>query len=226
MVIRPYRWGRLPGNIGGMSDSIITISDDALAAICQMRDAEPGDEEYALFMAIAGIQGPQFTYDLSFMPVADKEASDVLERHGDLAVIIPEKDVANFRDAVLAISSDPASPGLAMNNPNSPSPAVGAASAPAGDLSGPVADRVQQVLEAQVNPAIAGHGGAARLVSVDGGTVYLELMGGCQGCGMAAVTLRQGIERILRDNVPEITEVVDATNHAAGDNPYYSAAKK
>lgn len=209
-----------------MSDTIITISDEALAAIVELRNAEPGDEEFGLFMSISGIRGPQFTYDLSFMPIGDREETDVVERHGELAVIIPAKDVENFRDATLTMSSDPAAPGLAMNNPNSPSPAVGAAAAPTGDLSGPVADQVQQVLETQVNPAIAGHGGAARLVSVDGGTVFLELLGGCQGCGMAAVTLRQGIERMLKDAIPEVVDVVDATNHAAGENPYYQAAKK
>jgi len=206
--------------------TIITISEEALAAICQMRDAEPGDDEFALFMSIVGVSGPQFTYDLSFMPVGDREAGDVLERHGELAVIIPERDVDNLRDATLAMSTNPAAPGLAMNNPNSPSPAVGASAAPQGDLTGPMAERVQQVLEIQVNPAIASHGGAARLVSVDAGSVYLELLGGCQGCGMAAVTLRQGIEQILREAIPEIIEVVDATNHAAGSNPYYEAAKK
>lgn len=208
------------------SGTIVTISEDALAAITEMRDAEPGEDEFALFVSITGLNGPQFAYDLSFMPVADKEESDVLERLGELAVIIPAKDVENLRDSTLAMSTNPDAPGLAMNNPNSPSPAVGATAIPRGELTGPIAEQVEQVLVSQVNPAIAGHGGGAKLVSVDDGTVYLELLGGCQGCGMAAVTLRQGIEKILRDAIPEITEVVDATNHAAGSDPYYAAAKK
>ena len=179
-----------------------------------------------IFGAAGSGLGSQFAYDLSFMPVGDSEETDVLERHSDLAVIIPAKDVDNFRDATLSMSTNPEAPGLAMNNPNSPSPAVGAGTPPPGELTGPLAERVEQVLTAQVNPAIATHGGGARLVSVDGGTVYLELLGGCQGCGMASVTLRQGIEQILRDSIPEITEVVDATNHAAGSDPYYASSKK
>ncbi len=208
------------------SGTTITISEEALAAIVEMRDAEPGEDEFALFVSITGLNGPQFAYDLSFMPVADKEDSDVLERHGELAVIMPTKDIENLRDSMLAMSTNPDAPGLAMNNPNSPSPVVGAGTTPPGELTGPIAEQVEQVLVSQVNPAIASHGGGAKLVSVDDGTVYLELLGGCQGCGMASVTLRQGIEKILRDAIPEITEVVDATNHAAGSDPYYAAAKK
>ena len=78
----------------------------------------------------------------------------------------------------------------------------------------------------QINPQIAAHGGFAELVAVDGSIAYLRMGGGCQGCGMAAVTLSQGIEVAILDTVPEITEVVDVTDHAGGTNPYYQAAKK
>ena len=94
------------------------------------------------------------------------------------------------------------------------------------DSSDPVASRIQQVLEAQINPAIASHGGFAELVAVEDGTAYLRLGGGCQGCGMATVTLSQGIEQALLGTVPEITSVVDVTDHASGENPYYEQAKK
>jgi Fe/S biogenesis protein NfuA len=98
--------------------------------------------------------------------------------------------------------------------------------APAGDLSGPLVDRVQQVLVEQVNPAIAAHGGGAELISIDGTIAYLRLYGGCQGCGLAAVTLKQGIERILLESIPELSQVVDVTDHASGENPYYESQKK
>lgn len=207
-------------------DRIMSVTDEALEKILEIRDAEPGDDELGLMIEITGAQGPQFTYDLSFVSVVDRKETDVLERHGDLALMFPQNDKPNLAGATLGMSSDPASPGLAMNNPNSPSPAVGAGVPPPGDLTGELADKVAQVLERQVNPAIASHGGAARLVSVDDPTVYLELMGGCQGCGMAAVTLHQGIERILKEAIPEIAEVVDVTDHASGDNPFYASAKK
>jgi Fe/S biogenesis protein NfuA len=101
-----------------------------------------------------------------------------------------------------------------------------AAPRPAADLSGAVAQAVMQVLEEQINPAIASHGGRAELVAVEDSIAYLRLSGGCQGCGMASVTLSQGIEVAILDTVPEITEVVDVTDHASGSNPYFESAKK
>jgi Fe/S biogenesis protein NfuA len=119
---------------------------------------------------------------------------------------------------------------MIIKNPNRPpvstapsSPGMGMAPA---DLSGDVAQRVIQVLEEQINPAIASHGGHAELVAVEDDVAYLRLSGGCAGCGMAAVTLSQGIEVAIRESVPEITRVADVTDHAAGTNPYYEPAKK
>jgi Fe/S biogenesis protein NfuA len=70
------------------------------------------------------------------------------------------------------------------------------------------------------------HGGRADLVAVEDGTVFVQLSGGCQGCGLATVTLSQGIEVSLKEAVPEIERVVDVTDHAQGSNPYYQPAKK
>jgi Fe/S biogenesis protein NfuA len=86
---------------------------------------------------------------------------------------------------------------------------------------GPLAERVREVLESQVNPGIAAHGGSIALVDVKDTEIYLEMSGGCQGCAMSRLTLRQGVERMLRQAVPEITAVHDITDHAGGSNPYY-----
>jgi Fe/S biogenesis protein NfuA len=83
-----------------------------------------------------------------------------------------------------------------------------------------------KILAEEINPAIASHGGVAQLVSVDEGIAYLRLGGGCQGCGMAAVTLGQGIKVAILEGVPAIRDVVDVTDHAAGANPYFEQAKK
>jgi Fe/S biogenesis protein NfuA len=86
----------------------------------------------------------------------------------------------------------------------------------------PVAQRVQDVLDTQVNPGVAGHGGSVSLARVEDGVAYISMGGGCQGCGAADVTLRQGVERMIREQVPEIERVADVTDHASGTNPYYS----
>ena len=81
--------------------------------------------------------------------------------------------------------------------------------------------RVQELLDAEVNPAIASHGGFIKLTAVEGSKIYLQMGGGCQGCGMAHVTLSDGVEHMIRNRVPEVTEILDATDHAGGENPFY-----
>ena len=88
-------------------------------------------------------------------------------------------------------------------------------------LSGPMAERVQAVFDDVINPAIASHGGYVELVDVDDDTLYLRMGGGCQGCAASAATLRMGIERMVREQVPEIQDIIDVTDHTAGVNPYY-----
>jgi Fe/S biogenesis protein NfuA len=201
-------------------DTVLSIAADALDMISQLRDQEPGDGEFALSIEVTGYRGPQFTYELAFIALADMKDDWVEERHGDLALVFPEDDREKLDGASLELTEQ----GLSMNNPNSPAPPP--MSAPAGDLSGPLVDQVRQVITEQVNPAIAAHGGGAELVSVDGTIAYLRLYGGCQGCGLAEVTLKQGIERILLESIPELTHVVDVTDHASGDDPYYQSEKK
>jgi Fe-S cluster biogenesis protein NfuA len=86
--------------------------------------------------------------------------------------------------------------------------------------------RVQQVLDGVINPAVASHGGMVSLLDVSNNTVFLEFGGGCQGCGMVSVTLKYGVERTIRDEVPEVGEIMDTTDHAAGRNPYYAPSAK
>lgn len=202
--------------------ALMNLSEEAVERIIEIRDQEPGDDDYGLLIEINGLHGMQFGYSLSFVPVAEVDAADHMEQHGGLTVVIPAADRDNMSGATLAMSTNPAAPGLAIDNPNSPTPPI--PRPPAGDLSGPIAEQATQVIDEQINPAIAAHGGYARLVSEENGVIYLEMGGGCQGCGMAAATLRQGIERILRDSVEGIVEIVDVTDHMSGENPYYAAA--
>ncbi len=83
--------------------------------------------------------------------------------------------------------------------------------------------KVQKFLDEQVNPAVASHGGYITLMDVQGDKLFIQMGGGCQGCGMANVTLREGVETSLRQNFPEIGEILDITDHSSGDNPYYTA---
>jgi len=101
-------------------------------------------------------------------------------------------------------------------------PATGAARQSDDELY----ERVNDLFEQQVNPMVARHGGRVELIDVQDAIVLLRMGGGCQGCGMASVTLRQGIEGVLTEHIPEVKGIVDITDHASGDNPYFASAKK
>lgn len=101
---------------------------------------------------------------------------------------------------------------------------VGAAGAALSDAQ--MYDLIQHVLKEQINPSIAAHGGVIELLDVQDAVATVRMQGGCQGCGMASVTLRQGVETTLRQLVPGLVGLTDITNHAAGKNPYFATTKK
>lgn len=207
------------------NDSVLTITDKALAKILDIRSQEPDSDQLALEIRIAGVRDNQFSYEMAMIHTQDIPAADRLEAYGELSVVIPADSVENLQGATLDVSRDLLNPCLVLDNPNGPSPRI-ATDGPPPDLTGPLEQRVVQVLEHQINPAIAAHGGIAELVAVEAGVAYLRLGGGCQGCGMASVTLSQGIEQAITQAIPEISGVIDVTDHASGQNPYYEAAKK
>ncbi len=204
--------------------ALLTLTDPARERILEVRAGEPEPDTLALWLEINGVQGNAFTYDMYFRKVDEAGEQDVVQHGDDLSVVVPEEHAENVRGSTLDLSGG----GLVLQNPNTPPlpSAVAAAAAPDLDMDDPVVAKIVEVLDAQINPQIAAHGGFAELVAVDAPIAYLRMGGGCQGCGMAAVTLSQGIEVLLLDLVPEITELVDVTDHASGTNPYYEAAKK
>jgi len=188
-----------------------------------LQAAEP--EPQAMWLEVTGTSANQWTCSIALKPLDAAAPYDAVVRQRDLAIVVPERDFDKVRGATIDWLDDPfGAGGLRVDNPNTPSPAIGAP--PLVDLSGDVPQRVIQVLDQQVNPTIAEHGGRAELVAVEQGTAYLRLGGGCQGCAMATVTLSQGIETAIIQAVPEITSVVDVTDHQTGTNPYFEAAKK
>ena len=203
-------------------ESMLGITDAAYDKVMGflLREAEP--ERQAMWLDVSGTAGNQWTCRLALKPLDAAAPYDAVLRHRDLSIVIPECDFDKVRGATIDWLDDPG--GLRVDTPNTPSPAIDAP--PPADLSGDVPQRVIQVLDQQVNPSIAAHGGRAELVAVEQGTAYLRLGGGCQGCAMATVTLSQGIEAAIIQAVPEITSVVDVTDHQSGTNPYFEAAKK
>ena len=206
-------------------EPLIGIDEKAKATILEVMSEEDDATELGLVVSIAGLDGAAFKYALAMVRLEDVAADDHQVPHDGLTIVIPSADLESLRGATIKMSTNLLQPGLVLDNPNTPSPRILAGGDP-GELSGSVAERAVQVMNTMINPAIASHGGRAEIVAVEDSTAYVRLGGGCQGCGMASVTLSQGIEATLTQMVPEIAKVIDVTDHAGGDNPYYEAAKK
>ena len=216
------------GNSGSDGVPVLRLTAPALTEIIELRAGEAAPESLALCVEISGAHDDVYTYDMYFQAASDAAPGDWIDHLDGLSLIVPGQSIERIRGSVLDLSPDADGGGMVIRNPNRPPPArrSPAMTGPPPDLSGDVAQRLLQVLEEQINPAIAAHGGRADLVAVEVDTAYLRLSGGCAGCGMAAVTLSQGIEVAIRESVPEIANIVDVTDHASGTNPYYEAAKK
>lgn len=209
---------------GGPSASspVLQITPDAAELILEARDAESNSERLALFVEVNGEKDGAYTYDMWFEAIADASPRDEKIELGKLTVVVAAQSIDRIGGATLDVGDD----GLQMLNPNAPTPPATYRPAPESDLSSPIEIAVLEILESEINPQIAMHGGRADLVAVEDGTAFLRLSGGCQGCGMAAVTLSQGITVAIQEKLPEITEIIDVTAHEFGENPYFEQAKK
>jgi Fe/S biogenesis protein NfuA len=196
---------------------VLEVTPQALESILNIRDQEDDAESLALRVEITGTNGADYAYDLGFEPATDATDTDHVSIQGGLTVVIPEDSVENLRGAVLDLPTNPGQAGLVIRNPNRPNPLLGVEL----ELTGDLAEKVQQLLAEAINPSLASHGGYTNLVGVEGTKVFLSMGGGCQGCALSAATLREGIQTAIMEAIPEVTEIIDVTDHDAGENPYY-----
>ncbi|MFP5320592.1 MAG: NifU family protein [Acidimicrobiia bacterium] len=197
---------------------VLTVTESAIAKILELRESEDDPSGLALRIAVTGVRGPEYTYDLTFEPLAEATETDIVYQQGELPVMVPADSMDSLQGATLDLPGTDGQAGLVLRNPNRPDPLAGVDL----DLTGTTAEKVQQLLDQQINPGLAAHGGFAQLKGVDGDKVYVLMGGGCQGCAVSAMTLREGIAASITSAIPEITEVIDVTDHDAGENPYYT----
>ncbi|MDE0884292.1 MAG: NifU family protein, partial [Myxococcota bacterium] len=168
--------------------------------------------------ALLGIQGVH--------SIIGKGDALVIARHGSaewaeiLEAIEPalQRALAEVGTVRVQLPAVVASPSV-QENSGSPSGTTSEASDSENALRG----RVAQVIEEKINPAVASHGGHIDLLDVQGSRVFIHMGGGCQGCAMSAATLKHGVETTLRAEIPEITEILDTTDHASGANPFFAS---
>ena len=203
-----------------MSDtatSPVEFTDLARDAVLRFVEMD-SDTSFAVRIQVASPSPLDPHYEITLIEHDEKCAEDLVFDGDGFEVVMDPESAKLLEGARIDWVEGLMESGFKVENPNL---------APIGSnpLEGPLADRVQQAIDQYVNPGVAQHGGRVTLVEVRDNIVYLQMGGGCQGCGMASVTLSQGIERILRDQVPEIAGIEDVTNHAAGDSPYFTAEK-
>jgi Fe/S biogenesis protein NfuA len=199
---------------------IVTVTPEAFAQLVMLRDEEADAERLGLRLEIVSDPGDTFRYDLSFDVVTTAAFTDEVRTHRDadghsLKVIIPAKDVELFEGATL---DHTASQGLVIRNPNKPVAPVVEGLVRDDELSA----EVEMVITGEVNPALSAHGGFVTYVGHDGeGTAYLTMGGGCHGCSMSRMTMLDGVQTMLVEQVGGVERVKDLTDHTNGENPFY-----
>ncbi|MFQ5840591.1 MAG: iron-sulfur cluster assembly accessory protein [Candidatus Methylomirabilales bacterium] len=190
---------------------MLTITDAAKNKILGLMQAE-NQKGLALRVAIKGRGPGGFRYDLAFVDEKEREITDAVIDAGGFPVLIDSESAPKLKGATLDLVDGLHGAGFTFDNPNPL-------------WTDPRAKAVQQVIDEQINPGVAMHGGPVALLDVKHDTAYIALGGGCQGCGMADVTLKHGIEVMIKEAVPEIRQIIDTTDHAAGANPFYQPSK-
>ncbi len=198
---------------------VMDITPEAMVQVQAVLAAEEDPENLALRVEITGSQGVDYTYDLAFEALDQVASDDVVYRVGEerMPVIVPAATVDKLQGATLDLPSNPIQGGLVIRNPNRPNPLEGSNL----ELTGTIEEKLDQLLRHTINPALAAHGGYVEVQRIDGTNVYITMGGGCQGCSMSAITLRDGITTMIAQSIPEVTEVIDLTEHDLGENPYF-----
>jgi len=189
---------------------MLTLTEAAKKRFIEVTTAE-GRAGHGLRLIIrnGGTSRPDFA--LNFVEPGTATEDDTVIDAGEFKVYVDAESTRFLEGASVDFIDNLQESGFKVEAPNAGLPRP----------EGPLAEAVMKVLEEKINPAVASHGGHVDLVAVEDETAYLRFGGGCQGCGMANATLKNGVEKTLFEEVPQIKQVMDVTDHAAGKNPYY-----
>lgn len=192
-----------------MDSSLLRVTPVAIQQIERILEQEQLADQ-AVRVGISSKSPTGFQYQLEFCDRSERRDSDVELEQSGVLFYIDGASADDLRGTSLDYVDTGFSAGFKFDNPNKPRL-----------LEDPIAERVHRVIEEQINPGVASHNGHVQLLDVKEGTVYVRLGGGCQGCGHADTTVKDGIQAAICEAVPEIHTVLDVTDHAAGTNPYF-----
>jgi Fe/S biogenesis protein NfuA len=194
----------------GNETALLKVTEAAQEKIQAVIEAEEAEVE-GLRISIQGRTATAFQYSLGL--ATEAQANDIIVECENFNVLVDAESAPDLKGAVIDYVDDLNSSGFNVENPNAPT------------WDNPKAQQIQELIDERINPAVAAHGGQIELLNVEEDSIYIHMGGGCQGCGMADVTLKHGIEAMVQEVFPEIKHVIDTTDHASGNNPYYSPSK-
>lgn len=195
---------------------MLNFTDTARDVVRSFLDQSGGElEALRISMQPGSPIAPRF--ELTLVGLGERTADEREVDGGGFPVLVREADADRLEGATVDYVERVNESGFEVRPVKQARPRMDSAEGPAAEI----AARVREVLDTRVNPAIAAHGGAIHLADVDGTEIYVEMSGGCQGCALSRMTLRQGVERMLRDEIPELTAVHDVTDHGSGQNPFF-----
>ena len=190
---------------------MITVTDEAHVEIVKLMEKQ---EQPVLGVRIKAeaVSPLQANYRLRFVTDEQVEENDNTIAFEGFNIYVAPDSMGYVEEVTVDFVESLA--GFKIDNPNRVPP----------HLKGTVAEKVQQIIDDKINPQIASHGGTLTLLDVKDNRAFVKFGGGCQGCGMADVTLKQGVEVLIKESWPEIEEILDVTDHADGRNPYFQGA--
>jgi Fe/S biogenesis protein NfuA len=191
---------------GSNNDRLIQLTPFAKERVKSIIDSEDLEVE-GLRISITGRTASTFEYSLGLE--VELHPDDVVIDLGDLKVLVDSQSMDSLKGSIIDYVEDLNASGFRVDNPNQPT------------WDDSRAQKIQELIDTRINPSVASHGGNIQLLDVTEDSVYVHMGGGCQGCGQASATLKQGVQTMIQEEFPEIVNVIDTTDHAAGTNPYY-----
>ena len=200
-------------------ENFIDISKSAVDKIAELMEGRNRGPMAIRVVLHGRIPGGGYQSEFKLVALDDKQDDDITQDTGTFPVYLDPASAESIKGAKVDFDENRYSAGFHIEYPEQ----IYEHSGPERkNWEDPTAIAVQDAIDKEVNPSLAGHGGWVALLDVKEESAYIEMGGGCQGCGLSEATLKQGIEQIIQRKVPEIQKVLDVTDHAEGKNPYYS----
>ncbi|HIO48571.1 TPA: iron-sulfur cluster assembly accessory protein [Candidatus Poribacteria bacterium] len=188
------------------NEQLIQLTQIAKERVKSVIDSEDLEVE-GLRISVTGRTAATFEYSLGLE--VESHPEDVVIDLGDLKVLVDSQSMDSLKGSTIDYIEDLNASGFRVDNPNQPT------------WDDSRAQKIQELIDTRINPSVASHGGNIQLLDVTEDSIYVHMGGGCQGCGQATATLKQGVQSMIQEEFPEIVNVIDTTDHAAGTNPYY-----